>query len=78
MSNSTHCTTPRDRQRLDLSAEAFGVLEALPHAMPALLSAERLLQQVWDESADPFTKTVSVTIRRLRRKLGDPPIIETG
>jgi DNA-binding response OmpR family regulator len=45
--------------------------------MPAPLSAERLLEQVWDEYADPFTKTVSVTIGRLRRKLGDPPVIET-
>jgi len=45
--------------------------------MPAPLSAEQLLEQVWDEYADPFTKTVSVTIGRLRRKLGEPPIIET-
>jgi DNA-binding response OmpR family regulator len=45
--------------------------------MPAPLSAERLLEQAWDEYTDPFTKTVSVTIARLRRKLGDPPIIQT-
>jgi DNA-binding response OmpR family regulator len=38
---------------------------------------EDLLEQVWDEHADPFTNTVSVTISRLRRKLGDPPVIET-
>jgi DNA-binding response OmpR family regulator len=44
---------------------------------PAFLSAEDLLEQVWDENADPFTKTVQVTIGRLRRKLGDPQVIET-
>ncbi|WP_322768066.1 MULTISPECIES: response regulator transcription factor [unclassified Frankia] len=70
-------TTVRDGNRLDLSAKEFGVLEALLRAMPAPLSAERLLEQVWDEYADPFTKTVSVTVGRLRRKLGDPPVIET-
>jgi DNA-binding response OmpR family regulator len=67
----------RDGRRLDLSAKEFAVLEALLRAMPAPLSPERLLEQVWDEHADPFTKTVSVTVGRLRRKLGDPPIIET-
>ena len=41
------------------------------------MSAEDLLEQVWDEHADPFTNTVLVTISRLRRKLGDPPVIET-
>ena len=46
-------------------------------ASPAFLSAEDLLEQVWDENADPFTKTVQVTMGRLRRKLGDPPVIET-
>ena len=72
-----HHTATRDGQRLDLSAKEFGVLEALLRAMPAPLSAEQLLEQAWDEYADPFTKTVSVTIGRLRRKLGEPPIIET-
>jgi DNA-binding response OmpR family regulator len=46
-------------------------------AAPGALSAEDLLEQVWDEHADPFTRTVSVTIARLRRKLGDPDIIQT-
>ena len=41
------------------------------------VSAEQLLEQVWDEHADPFTNTVAVTMVRLRRKLGDPPLIET-
>lgn len=67
----------RDGRRLDLSAKEFGLLEALLRDAPAVLSAERLLEQVWDENADPFTKTVQVTIGRLRRKLGDPPPIET-
>jgi DNA-binding response OmpR family regulator len=72
-----HHTATRDGQPLDLSLKEFGVLEALLRAMPAPLSAEQLLEQVWDEHADPFTKTVSVTVGRLRRKLGDPPLIET-
>ena len=42
-----------------------------------MLSAERLLEQAWDENADPFTKTVAVTISRLRRKLGNPDVIQT-
>ena len=46
-------------------------------ASPAFLSAESLLEQVWDEHADPFTNTVAVTIGRLRRTLGDPPMIRT-
>lgn len=72
-----HHTATRDGQRLDLSPKEFGILEALLRAMPAPLSAEQLLEQVWDEYADPFTKTVAVTISRLRRKLGEAPIIET-
>jgi DNA-binding response OmpR family regulator len=70
-------TASRDGRPLDLSAKEFGVLEALMRAQPGLVSAEDLLEQVWDEHADPFTKTVSVTISRLRRKLGDPPVIKT-
>jgi DNA-binding response OmpR family regulator len=71
-------TASRDRQPLDLSAKEFGVLEALLTASPGALSAEQLLEQVWDENADPFTQTVRVTINRLRRKLGKPPIIHTA
>ena len=67
----------RDGRSLDLSVKEFGVLEALLRASPAFLSAEALLEQVWDEQADPFTNTVTVTIGRLRRKLGDPPVIST-
>lgn len=67
----------RDGRPINLSAKELGVLEALLAASPGALSAERLLEQVWDENADPFTKTVQVTIARLRRKLGDPALIET-
>jgi DNA-binding response OmpR family regulator len=71
-----HTATRHDRH-LELSAKEFAVLEALLRACPAALSAEDLLEQAWDEHADPFTNTVSVTISRLRRKLGEPPAIQT-
>jgi DNA-binding response OmpR family regulator len=70
-------TVARDGRQLQLSVKEFAVLEALLQATPAFLSAEDLLEQVWDEQADPFTNTVTVTIGRLRRKLGDPPVITT-
>ncbi|HEU5420835.1 MAG TPA: response regulator transcription factor [Streptosporangiaceae bacterium] len=70
-------TVTRDGRQLDLSVKEFGVLESLLRAAPAFLSAEDLLEQVWDEHADPFTNTVAVTIGRLRRKLGAPPVITT-
>jgi DNA-binding response OmpR family regulator len=67
----------RDGSSLELSVKELAVLEALMRASPGFLSAEALLEQVWDENADPFTKTVQVTISRLRRKLGEPQVIET-
>ena len=70
-------TATRDGVRLDLSAKELGVLEALLRAAPGRLSAEQLLRAVWDENADPFTKTVQVTIGRLRRKLGPLDVIHT-
>ena len=70
-------TVTREGRPVDLSVKEFGVLEALLLAAPAYLRAEELLEQVWDEQADPFTNTVTVTIGRLRRKLGDPPVIAT-
>jgi len=66
----------RDGRRIELSVKEFGVLEALMRAERIYISAENLLEQVWDEHADPFTNTVFVTLSRLRRKLGDPPVIE--
>jgi len=70
-------TVTRDGRRLELSAKEFAVLEALMRAQHAVLSAEDLFAQVWDENVDPFTNTVHVTISRLRRKLREPPAIET-
>jgi DNA-binding response OmpR family regulator len=62
---------------LDLGPKEFGVLEALLAAQGRVVSAEELLERVWDEMADPFTTAVKVTVSRLRRKLGEPSVIET-
>ncbi|HEY3480148.1 MAG TPA: response regulator transcription factor [Streptomyces sp.] len=62
---------------LDLSPKEFAVLEYLLAARGRAVSAEELLERVWDEAADPFTTAVKTTIRRLRVKLGDPPVIHT-
>ncbi|GAA4691970.1 response regulator transcription factor [Phytohabitans rumicis] len=67
----------RGGRRLDLSPKEFAVLECLLAAQGRLVSAEELLERVWDEAADPFTTAVKTTIRRLRAKLGDPPVIHT-
>jgi DNA-binding response OmpR family regulator len=67
----------RAGRRLALSPKEFGVLECLLAAEGRPVSAEELLERVWDEAADPFTSTVKTTIRRLRGKVGDPPLIET-
>ncbi|HUC15285.1 MAG TPA: response regulator transcription factor [Acidimicrobiales bacterium] len=63
--------------RLQLTRKELAVLECLLAAEGKPVSAEELLDRVWDEATDPFTKTVAVTIGRLRRKLGDPPVIQT-
>jgi DNA-binding response OmpR family regulator len=62
---------------LTLTRKEFGVLEHLAGADGAAVSAEELLEHVWDANADPFSNTVAVTVGRLRRKLGDPRLIET-
>jgi DNA-binding response OmpR family regulator len=62
---------------LTLTRKEFGVLECLASAEGAVVSAEELLEHVWDANADPFSNTVTVTVGRLRRKLGNPPLIET-
>jgi DNA-binding response OmpR family regulator len=67
----------RGGRRLDLSPREFAVLECLLGAGGRAVSAEELLERVWDEMADPFTTAVKSTIRRLRGKLGDPPVVET-
>jgi DNA-binding response OmpR family regulator len=67
----------RGGRRLPLTPKEFAVLECLLRADGRPVSAGELLQQVWDEAADPFTTTVKTTVGRLRAKLGDPPVIET-
>jgi len=67
----------RAGRRLALSPKEFAVLECLLVAEGRLVSAEELLERVWDQTTDPFTTTVKATINRLRAKLGDPPIIVT-
>jgi DNA-binding response OmpR family regulator len=67
----------RDGRPIDLSPKEFGLLGALMRSESGTLSAETLLAQVWDENADPFTRTVQVTIGRLRRRLGEPQAIQT-
>ncbi len=62
---------------LGLTKKEFGVLQVLLAAEGRVVSAEELLEKVWDENADPFTNVVRVTIMTLRRKIGDPPLIET-
>lgn len=62
---------------LDLGPKEFGVLELLLASQGRVVSAEELLERVWDEMADPFSSAVKVTMSRLRRKLGEPPLIET-
>ncbi|GAA2822594.1 response regulator transcription factor [Kribbella solani] len=72
-----HRVASRAGRRLDLSPKEFAVLEYLLAAGGRVVSAEELLERVWDEATDPFTTTVKTTIGRLRGKLGQPPSIET-
>jgi DNA-binding response OmpR family regulator len=72
-----HRVATRAGRRLDLSPKEFAVLECLLAAGGRPVSAETLLDQVWDEAADPFTTAVKTTVRRLRTKLGDPPVVHT-
>jgi DNA-binding response OmpR family regulator len=67
----------RAGRRLELSPKEFAVLECLLVSSGRVVSTEDLLERVWDEAADPFTTAVKTTMRRLRAKLGDPPLIET-
>jgi DNA-binding response OmpR family regulator len=67
----------RDERYVPLSRKEFGVLLELLRADGAVVPAEHLLEKVWDENADPFTSAVRLTMLKLRRKLGDPPVIET-
>jgi DNA-binding response OmpR family regulator len=67
----------RGGRPISLTRKEMGVLEVLLAADGGVVSAEQLLERVWDENADPFTHTVTVTLARLRRKLGTPDLIET-
>jgi DNA-binding response OmpR family regulator len=62
---------------VDLARKEFGVLEALMAAEGATMSSEDLLERVWDDQTDPFTNVVRMTIMTLRRKLGEPQLVET-
>jgi len=67
----------RGERVLELSPKEFGVLELLLAAEGRIISSEELLERVWDESTDPFTNAVKITVSRLRTKLGEPQVIET-
>src|SRR5262245_42255210 len=67
----------RDNEPLELSRKEFAVLAECFRADGGVVSAEQLLEKVWDEHADPFTGVIRFTIMTLRRKLGEPPVIET-
>lgn len=70
-------TVRRASGPVELTRKEFGVLEVLLSAAGSVVSSEELLERVWDENADPFTTTVRVTVMTLRKKLGEPGIIET-
>jgi DNA-binding response OmpR family regulator len=70
-------TVTRAGRPIELTRKEFGVLEVLLAARGSVVSSEDLLERVWDENADPFTTTVRVTMMTLRRKLGDPGLIDT-
>ncbi|GAA4598698.1 DNA-binding response OmpR family regulator [Actinoplanes octamycinicus] len=67
----------RDGRYVPLSRKEFAVLAELLRADGTAVSAETLLEKAWDENADPFTHAVRMTILKLRRKLGDPPVVLT-
>ena len=75
--NTAQHRASRAGRSLDLSPKEFGALALLLASVGRTVSAEELLERVWDEEADPFTNAVRVTISRLRAKLGEPPLIET-
>jgi two-component system, OmpR family, response regulator VanR len=70
-------TVTRAGRPIDLTPREFAVLEALMAADGAVLSNDELVRRVWDENADPFTNSVRMTVLRVRRKLGEPQVIET-
>ncbi|MBB2942391.1 DNA-binding response OmpR family regulator [Actinoplanes lutulentus] len=75
--DQTRRVVTRGGAPIDLTNKEFGVLEELLKARGGVVSTEELLERVWDANTDPFTTTVRVTINTLRKKIGDPPLIET-
>ena len=67
----------RAGREIELSPKEFGVLEVLMGADGRAVSSEELLERVWDENLDPFSTTVRMTVMKLRRKLGDPAVLDT-
>jgi two-component system, OmpR family, response regulator VanR len=67
----------RDGRYVALTRKQFAVLEVLIAAEGGVVSAEALLEQAWDENADPFTNAVRITVSALRKRLGEPWIITT-
>ena len=67
----------RDGRYVALTRKQFAVLEVLVAARGGVVSAEDLLERAWDENADPFTNAVRITISTLRKRLGEPWVIET-
>jgi DNA-binding response OmpR family regulator len=67
----------RDSRYIRLSRKEFAVLEELLRATGGVVTTEKLLEKAWDEHVNPFTNVVRVTMVSLRRKLGDPPVVET-
>lgn len=75
--DSARRTVTRDGKPVELTRKEFGILETLMMAHGSVVSSDELLDRVWDSSADPYTTTVRVTMMTLRRKLGEPAIIDT-
>ncbi len=67
----------RDDRYIALTRKQFAVLQVLLAAEGGVVSAEQLLEQAWDENADPFTNAVRITISALRKRLGEPWLIHT-
>jgi DNA-binding response OmpR family regulator len=67
----------RDGRYISVSRKEFAVLEELLLGEGAVVSSEQLLERVWDENVDPFTNVLRVTVMTLRRKLGEPAVVET-
>ena len=77
MLDQTRRVVTRAGVPIELTNKEFGVLEELLKARGGVVSSEELLERVWDANTDPFTTTVRVTVMTLRKKVGDPPLIET-